>query len=91
MIQRSFDGINTEKNPEITKDEYFQRIGHIESRNLIAKISKENGAVIIDPIEFFIQNKHIKTSDENGPIRYDDRHLRPEWVKKNVTYLDFIF
>jgi hypothetical protein len=57
-------------------------------RDELQAIAKETGATVIDPIPYLSQGGIVLSSNEGGPIRCDESHLRPEFVRKNVTYLD---
>ena len=46
------------------------------------------GAVTIDPMQFLCENGLCIVNNQNGPIRIDGYHLRPSYVRYNVTYLD---
>lgn len=91
MIGRSFVGISAEKNPKITAGVFFERMGHRSSRVLLDKVARENGAQVIEPLDFLVENGFILAKDETGPIRFDDRHLRPDFVRTKIKYLDDIF
>jgi peptidoglycan/LPS O-acetylase OafA/YrhL len=51
-------------------------------------ISQSTGATIIDPIPFLSENNFCIAVNEDGPIRCDDSHLRPSYVREHVKYLD---
>jgi hypothetical protein len=43
---------------------------------------------VIDPVPFLSRAGVFIATDDDGPIRYDDMHLRAAFVRDNVTYLD---
>jgi len=64
----------------------------VENGILLGKISaiaKKNGVEVIDPLDYLCTNGICIAEDEEGmPIRYDDGHLRPGYVREQVKYLD---
>ena len=57
-------------------------------RDKLLAISQSTGATIIDPIPFLSENIFCIAVNEDGPIRCDDSHLRPGYVREHVKYLD---
>jgi len=57
-------------------------------RQELLAIANEAGAEVIDPIPFLSDGEYIISSNEDGPIRCDDSHLRPGFVRDHVKYLD---
>ena len=57
-------------------------------RDEIQAIAKETGAEVIDPIPWLSEDGYCISSNQDGPIRCDDSHLRPGFVRKYVIYLD---
>lgn len=57
-------------------------------RDKLLAISQSTGATIIDPIPFLSENNFCTAVNEDGPIRCDDSHLRPGYVREHVKYLD---
>ena len=57
-------------------------------RDKLLAISQSTGATIIDPIPFLSENIFCIAVKEDGPIRCDDSHLRPGYVREHVKYLD---
>ncbi len=84
---RTFLGINTDESTPYKKKQFIEENGEILSR--IAKAAKENGAEVIDPMDYLCTNGNCIAEDENGiPIRFDESHLRPGYVRDHVKYLD---
>jgi len=54
----------------------------------LAAITSANGAETIDPLPFLSPNGICISADDNGPIRSDGCHLRCNFVRDHVTYLD---
>lgn len=53
------------------------------------KTALQNGAIIIEPIKYLCkQNECSPISSANKAMYKDAYHLRPSYIKKNVTYLD---
>lgn len=57
-------------------------------RDQLQTIAKETGANIIDPIPYLSEGGYVLSSNEDGPIRCDESHLRPGFVRNKVIYLD---
>jgi peptidoglycan/LPS O-acetylase OafA/YrhL len=53
-------------------------------------IAERNGARIIDPLKYLVEDGVCIAENEDGPIRYDEHHLRPSYVRKHVSFLDFL-
>jgi len=68
----------------------MRKIGNAESRSILTQISSENGATVIDPIPYMSTNGYCISEDENGAIRFDDRHLRPQYTREKIGFLDTI-
>jgi len=84
---RTFWCIDVNQSTPYKKDQFTEKNGKIMSR--IAKVAKENGAEIIDPMDYLCTNGNCISEDENGiPIRFDECHLRPGYVRDHVKYLD---
>ena len=87
FFERSFSGASY-KCPEgmSEKDFVADKSAVLEK---IATTAKINGANVIDPLDSLCVNGLCIINDENGiPIRYDEGHLRPGYVREHVKYLD---
>ena len=52
-------------------------------------IAKQCHLVIIDPLDFLCENNECSALDKMGKAKYmDDFHLRPTYVRNQVSYLD---
>ncbi|MCX7353138.1 MAG: SGNH hydrolase domain-containing protein, partial [Proteobacteria bacterium] len=56
----------------------------------LKKIATHNGAEIIDPTIYFCNESICKVSINGNPIYKDGGHLRPSYVRANITFLDKI-
>jgi peptidoglycan/LPS O-acetylase OafA/YrhL len=61
---------------------------HGPLNDAIATIARANGADVIDPVDSLQINGVCIFEDENGPIRFDDSHLRVEFSRRHATYID---
>ena len=87
IYPRNFLGYKEPKGRTLTKDAFLKKNGELLSE--IASIGRQNGAEVIDPIDYLCTNGICITEDERGiPIRFDDGHLRPGYVRERVKYLD---
>ena len=87
ICRRGFLGIDGFV-PSILSQELFQKqYGKLLGE--ISKIAHENGASVIDPLDYLCTNGICIFEDDQGvPIYYDDHHLRPGYVREHVKYLD---
>ena len=87
MYARSFLGGQTvEVSPLTVKD--FQALAKVAHIDELADVASGNGAEVIDPVPFLARDGVFVAIDDDGPIRYDDMHLRAQFVRDRVTYLD---
>ena len=87
IYPRNFTGTAGSKKKILTKEEFLRDNGEILSE--IASIARKNGAEVIDPLDYLCTNGVCIAEDENGvPIRFDDGHLCPAYVRDHVKYLD---
>jgi hypothetical protein len=87
MYPRTFKGTYTVRKNEFKKEDFLH-----DNRILldeIASVAKSNGAKVIDPMDYLCLNGVCIAEEENGvPIRFDEGHLRPGYVRDHVKYLD---
>jgi hypothetical protein len=87
LYARSFLGGYKTAKKKLSSDQFLK-----ENRTLlseIASLAKKNGAQVIDPLDYLCTNGVCIAEDEaHIPIRYDEGHLRPGYVRKHVKYLD---
>ena len=87
LIKREFSGHHLIPPPVVTSKEYLENNHSLI--NMITKTAKQNGAEVIDPLDYLCQGGVWKFTDEEGvPIRVDVGHLRPSYVRQHVKYLD---
>ena len=87
IYPRNFRGSGESKQKILTKDSFLNENGALLSE--IASVARRNGAKVIDPLDYLCTNGVCIAEDENGiPIRFDDGHLRPGYVREHVKYLD---
>jgi hypothetical protein len=87
IYPRNLKGTNSSKKKIMTKEEFLKGSGEILCE--IAAVGRKNGAEVIDPLDYLCTNGVCIAEDENGiPIRFDDGHLRPGYVREHVKYLD---
>jgi peptidoglycan/LPS O-acetylase OafA/YrhL len=88
IFDRTFTGPQTHSQTDYSLVDFLR--GNGSFLNEIRDIASEEGAVVIDPVEFLSTNGICLFKDGEGiPIRYDADHLRPGYVREQVTYLDF--
>jgi peptidoglycan/LPS O-acetylase OafA/YrhL len=86
FLMRSFLGGGLVDGEKLTLKDYLRKNGDLEKD--IAAVGIESGAQVIDPLAFLSSHGICLGADEEGPIRYDDSHLRPGFVRKHLKYLD---
>jgi len=86
IYPRTFTGSYRQEKKVLSKEKFLSDHGEILSS--LAKTACENGAEVIDPMDYLCTNGICIAEDENGPIRYDEGHLRPGYVREHVKYLD---
>ena len=87
FFKRNFMGVHACAAGGLTKEEFLKHAGKLLSE--IASVARENGAEVVDPVDFLCKDGMCISEDADGPIRYDATHLRPGYVREKVKYLDF--
>lgn len=63
-----------------------------QSTQILNRIAKNTGAILIHPEDFFCNQKSCRTYHTDGTAIYRDAtHLRATYVAEYVTFLDFLF
>jgi hypothetical protein len=84
---RNFIGKIDPKKKILTKENFLKENGAVLDE--IASIARRAGAEVIDPMDYLCTNGICIAEDEKGvPIRFDEGHLRPGYVREHVKYLD---
>lgn len=86
MCERGFFGAIKKDPAPWSREVFLARDGAILSK--IARIARENGARVVDPLDFLCLDGDCLNETTEGPIRYHLSHLRPGFVRDHVTYLD---
>ena len=86
LLKRSLLKIEINSPGILKTGDFIERSGWLRSR--IEEIGRIKGAEVIDPVPFLSERGFCINQNEAGPIRFDSVHLRPGYVKKNVTYMD---
>jgi len=84
---RGFTGLYPKKSTQYSRQQFLMTTrGIIQD---LKEVAQQAGAEVIDPLEYLCTNGICVAEDEHGiPIRYDDGHLRPGYVREQVKYLD---
>jgi peptidoglycan/LPS O-acetylase OafA/YrhL len=67
--------------------ETFRR-SHGPLNDRIAAIARASGADVIDPLDTLQIDGVCINDDENGPIRFDESHLRAGFTRRHATFID---
>jgi hypothetical protein len=87
MYPRNFIGSMDSRKKVLTKESFLKEHGSLLAE--IAAVARKNGAEVIDPLDYLCTNGICIAEDEKGvPIRFDDGHLCPGYVRDHVKYLD---
>jgi len=87
MYPRNFVGSMDSRKKVLTKESFLRENGTLLAN--IAAVARKNGAEVIDPLDYLCTNGICIAEDEKGvPIRFDEGHLRPGYVREHVKYLD---
>ena len=85
-IERSFHGVRLRDAHPYPTGTYLD-----ENRAVIDAIvsaARHTGAAVIDPLPHLSKNDICLDEDDGEPIRFDECHLRPGYVRDHVKYLD---
>jgi hypothetical protein len=87
LCARSFFGGYKLSGKRLSRSVYFKKYGAL--LNEIEAIARKNEAIVINPLDYLCTNGLCIAVDDDGvPIRYDEGHLRPGYVREHVKYLD---
>ena len=85
-IQRKFIGDGLIKSTDLSAHEWLADVTLLN--NSLKQLTLKNNANVIDPFVALTTNGICIREFEGIPIRYDDGHLRPGFVREHVKYLD---
>jgi len=85
-MTRGFNGIRHVTLNPLTAPAFFSRYGDFLSRLKI--VGQKADAIVIDPLSFFLANGSYPRLINGKHIYKDSCHLRPSFVREQVTYLD---
>jgi len=83
---RSFYSPNNHS-PKEVKIDAFMKKDKLYRKRLI-EIARETGSEIIDPLPYLTLGKLCLIANQDGPIRCDESHLRPGYVKDHAIWID---
>ena len=85
-IQRKFVGDGLIKSSEMLLKEWQADVAPLNDS--LKELALKNNVKVIDPSIALTTNEICIREFEGIPIRYDDGHLRPGFVREHVKYLD---
>ena len=85
-LARSFHGVLFTRPKAPSEPEMHKFVEGIDKQ--IASIALANNADVIYPFGFLSTNGICILENEQGPIRYDNSHLREGFVRERITNLD---
>jgi peptidoglycan/LPS O-acetylase OafA/YrhL len=86
FYKRDFVGSYSKNLKPVSRESY--RSGENGLGERISTVALASGATVIDPLDFLCPGGFCLAETPEGPIRYDINHLRPGFVRDQVTYLD---
>ena len=87
FYKRSFVGGYIHSSKDLPLEQFRNRVQELTGE--ITKVALSNGAMVIDPSQYLSVNGNcIREEANDGPIRYDGCHFRPDYVRNHINYLD---
>lgn len=86
FYERNLAGKVTLHQPILTEKEFLNN--NLSLRNKLIVAATSSGAKIIDPLKDLSADGVCISENIDGPIRYDHSHLRTEYVREHIFYLD---
>ena len=83
---RTFSSPVSKNGHPLSEREFIDRDKNV--RDKLVEISQNTGAILVDPLKWLCENGNCISENADGPIRCDESHLRPDYVRNHVTYLD---
>jgi len=84
--RRGFLGGLERTTQPLTVETFRRRHGPLNDR--IAAIARASGADVIDPVDTLQIDGVCINDDANGPIRFDESHLRAGFTRRHATFID---
>ena len=85
--ERTFHGVcEVENQGRLKTTKFLEYYG--EMLKSLAKVARDNGADVIDPMDSLTSDGFCVGENDDGPIRYNAAHLRSGFVREHVQYLD---
>jgi len=89
FLRRGFGSITPVTPPPVTVANFLANHPALaEFQGALAAIARRDGADVVDPLRFLCPDGVCVAADGDGPIRYDQNHLRATFVRDHVRYLD---
>jgi hypothetical protein len=85
-IKRSFRGAYLEPVRPCPVQSYLNQYGTVV--DAIAGIARGSGASLFDPLPYLSTNGICLYSEHDSPLRFDECHLRPGYVREHAVFLD---
>lgn len=95
FFTRNFLGYWSANVKHVSKQSWSKNIHYIHyvhQKKILHKIAHNTGASVLDP-EIFLCSKtaYLTHLQDNTPVYKDASHLSFSYVRKHVTFLDFLF
>ncbi len=87
LVKRSFSRTGFAIVRQIARREVDREVKPLATR--LRNIANATGAIAVDPLDYICPRGDCPTFAEDGlPIYCDESHLRPDYVREYITYLD---
>ncbi|MBU3665929.1 MAG: acyltransferase [Chthoniobacterales bacterium] len=91
FLHRGLDGVGAVTPPTVLRQDVLsERASGCEWLLEIAEIAKGLGVEVIDPMDFLCPDGICLVENNDGPIRHDSNHLRANYVREHLTFLDHL-
>jgi hypothetical protein len=89
LVKRSFSRAGFSVVQYIERTEVDRWVKPIGTR--LRAIANSTGAIAVDPVDYICSSVDCPTFADDGlPLYFDESHLRPDYVREHITYLDDI-
>jgi hypothetical protein len=89
LVKRSFSSAGFSVVQHIERSLVDHQVKPIATR--LRSIANSTGAIAVDPVNYICSSVDCPTFAADGlPLYFDESHLRPDYVREHITYLDDI-
>jgi hypothetical protein len=85
-LQRTFTGTRLTSRRPFPLEKYLSTDGWL--RTQLQRTAEESQTTVLDPLPVLSDGEFCLVETEAGPIRYDESHLRPSFMREHGTFVD---